>query len=185
MTRMLPNGRAPGTSAGSFDFNIAGIDRLLDRMSVLPDKLQQQIGRRSARRAMLPVRDAARAAARAFDDPATKESIYRNVYIQQSARQSRRVGGVVMRVGVLGGARKYSDTRENRRAGRVGASYATLGDKGNPGGDTWYWRFLEFGTEKMRAQPFLRPALERNAQSVADALVTNISRDLDELAAGN
>lgn len=26
--------------------------------------------------------------------------------------------------------------------------------------DAWYWRLVEFGTEKMSAQPFLRPAFE-------------------------
>jgi len=169
-----------------FDFgvDIKGADQIINRMHVLPDKLQQRIGRKSARRAMVPVRNAAREAARKFDDPATKTAVFRNVYIQQSSRQSRNVGGVVMRVGILGGAKRYADTRQNRRAGRVGASYATGGDKGNPGGDTFYWRFLEFGTEKMAARPFLRPALERNAQAVTDLLITNVNRDLDDLTSG-
>jgi len=30
----------------------------------------------------------------------------------------------------------------------------------------YYWRFLEFGTAKMRARPFLRPALDENKELV-------------------
>lgn len=40
--------------------------------------------------------------------------------------------------------------------------------------DPFYWRFLEFGTSKMRARPFLRPAFEARkvaaAQRVSDAI---------------
>lgn len=122
--------------------------------------------------------------AQEFDDPNTKRSIYRNVAIQYSARQSRQIGGVVMRVGIRGGAKRYVNTRENRRKRRVGQEYLGGGDKSAPGGDTFYWRFLEFGTEKMGARPFLRPALENNAQAVSDLLTMNVNRDLDELALG-
>lgn len=164
-------------------FELKGVDGLIDRMSKLTPKLQQATGRKSARRAMAIVRDAARERVRSLDDPESPQRIWKNVYIQQSRRQSAAVGGVVMRVGILGGARQYGDTRANRRSGRAGKSYATAGDKGNPGGDTWYWRFLEFGTRKMDARPFLLPALVGSAQSVLDKLTSELNNDLDTLAA--
>lgn len=34
--------------------------------------------------------------------------------------------------------------------------------------DTFYARFVEFGTSKMMAQPFMRPALEENFDAVMD-----------------
>jgi HK97 gp10 family phage protein len=35
-------------------------------------------------------------------------------------------------------------------------------------GDAFYWRFVEFGTSKMRAQPFLRPAFESQKDVALD-----------------
>lgn len=189
-------------------FELTGAEEIVAKLSTFSSKLQQAAGRRSARRAMAVVRAAAREAVRAHDDPESSERIWKNVYIQQSRRQSAAVGGVVMRVGVLGGARQYAGTRANRRAGRVGKTYKTGGDKGNPGGDTWYWRMLEFGhrvahgksgrvtprggfrnvpvtsgTQKVSAYPFLLPALQNNAQAVLTILTSELNRELDQIAA--
>jgi HK97 gp10 family phage protein len=41
----------------------------------------------------------------------------------------------------------------------------------------WRWHFIELGTAKMAAKPFLRPALDSNAEAVVAALRA-------ELAAG-
>lgn len=167
----------------SFQFNVdvKGGPELLRRMRELPIRLQRSGGRKAARRAMLVVRTSARAAARQFDDPSSPRKIWKNIVIQESTKRGKRLGGVVMRVGVRGGARQYADTRENRRAGRVGDTYKTLGSSSNPGGDTWYWRLVEFGTQRSRARPFLRPALMNNAQAVSDALTTEMARELDHL----
>lgn len=164
-------------------FEIHGAHQIIDRLSKITPKLQQATGRRSARRAMAIVRAAARSRVKALDDPGSPERIWKNVYLQQSRRQSAAVGGVVMRVGILGGARNYGNTKANRRAGKVGQSYATGGDKGNPGGDTWYWRFLELGTRKMDPRPFLLPALAENAQAVMNTLTSEMNDELDKLAA--
>ncbi|HEL8386180.1 TPA: hypothetical protein U0D20_004949, partial [Escherichia coli] len=44
------------------------------------------------------------------------------------------------------------------------------------GGDTWYWRFLEFGTEHVAARPFMRPAMNG-----ADAeVVSTFARELEK-----
>lgn len=161
--------------------DVSGVDGLIDRLSGLPDKLQRKGARAAARKAMNIVRNAARAGARGLDDPETKESIWRNITTQDSPRGGKRIGGVHMRVGVRGGARQYADTRQNRRRGRVGSSYATLGDKSNPGGDTWYWRFLELGTKRTPAHPFLLPALERRAQEVTTVLSTELWKQIEKL----
>ena len=74
----------------------------------------------------------------------------------------------------------YANTAANRRQNRVGQSYATAGSKENPGGDTFYFRFLEFGTSKAPATPFLRPALNNNMEAVQSSFVDDFSAQLDK-----
>lgn len=166
-----------------FDVNVrvTGERDIVNRIAALPPKLQKQGAVRATREAMRVALNAAKASARSFDDPETGEQVWRNIALQNSPRQGRRVGGAVMRLGVRGGARAYADTRENRRKGRVGASYATAGSKGNPGGDTWYWRFLELGTTRARAQAFLVPAVMENAQAIEAKLATSLEREIERL----
>lgn len=113
---------------------------------------------------MAPVRKAAQAAARLIDDPETAASIYKNLYLQASRRQGKRVGGVVMRLGVLGGA--------NLR--KPAGGYA-------PGGKTQHWRFIELGTEKEPAQPFLLPSLMNNVLNVETILIRELNNEIDRL----
>jgi len=39
-------------------------------------------------------------------------------------------------------------------------------------GDVYYWRFVEFGTAKMAARPFLRPAFEAQKQNALEVFQT-------------
>ena len=141
------------------EFKIHGAEQVLRRMREFAPRLQRRGLRRSARRAMTIVRDAAKANARAIDDPNSPQQIWKHIAIAESSRQSKQVGGVVMRVGVRGGARKDMS-------------------------DVWHWRLIELGTQKMRARPFMRPALENNANAVADKLVSELNLALDEQARG-
>lgn len=64
-----------------------------------------------------------------------------------------------------------------------GALYARVGIKGgakkNP--DTpYYFRMVELGTKNIAAKPFLRPALEGNAQEVFDTVVRELKEALDK-----
>ena len=168
---------------GGFDFDvkITASPTLLDRLSTLPGKLQKKGAVRATRKAMRVALNAAKAAARGLDDPESREQIWRNLALQNSPRQGRREGGVVMRLGVRGGAKKYANTRENRRQRRVGATYSVGGDKGNPGGDTWYWRLLELGRKGMAKQEFLVPALRDNAQMIEGLLAEYLEREIELL----
>ena len=57
------------------------------------------------------------------------------------------------------------------------------GDKTNPGGDTFYWRFIEFGTQKIGARPIMRPALTDNVTTATTEFVTHFSKALDRAIA--
>ncbi len=58
---------------------------------------------------------------------------------------------------------------------RHGKKYRKQGKKGNLSQDAWYWRFVEFGTRKMRARPFLRPALEAKRREAGQAMKDRLS----------
>lgn len=50
--------------------------------------------------------------------------------------------------------------------------------------DAFYGRFLEYGTSKMAAQPFLRPSHDAKKQTAADAVSDVIQTKAKELAHG-
>jgi len=135
-------------------------------------------GRSALRKAAKLVSEAVKVNARRLDDPQTAEQISENVAIRWGSKKFKSSGDLMFRVGILGGARA-SGTSRKRRAGQ--RSLAELGEivgkgKGNPGGDTFYWRFLEFGTRNVRAHPFMRPALERNTQAATVEFVKNFKK---------
>lgn len=140
-------------------YKINGADKIIESLSKLSSKVQKSTVRKAARRAMKPVLEAAKENAKRIDDPKTKNSIRRNLAIVENAKAGRRIGGVVMRVGVRGGAKKVKDT-------------------GLAGGDTFYWRFVEFGTKNARAQPFLRPAFNGNQETVIEIFVSEVEKDI-------
>lgn len=54
---------------------------------------------------------------------------------------------------------------------------------GKPDRDAFYWLFVEFGTVKMAARPFLRPALANNKQQASDQMVAVGRRRIAQAAA--
>lgn len=144
--------------ADEIAFTLTGAESTVRRLREFPPKLQRKALRRSARAAMRIVQKAARANAKRIDDPETGPQIWREIRIQTGRM---REPGVMMRVGVAGGAKSAKS-------------------KSPP----WYWRLVELGTENTRAQPFMRPALENNAQAVADTFVRETNAEIDKLVAG-
>ena len=65
---------------------------------------------------------------------------------------------------------------------RHGKKYRKQGKKGNLSQDAWYWRFLEFGTRKMRARPFLRPALEAKRREAVQAMKERLAERIEREA---
>jgi len=76
-------------------------------------------------------------------------------------RYFRKTGQFRFKIGVAGGAKSQLDNDENK------------------GGDTYYWRYLEFGTSKMAARPFMRPALESSKDAVMDEFFNEMTKVID------
>lgn len=141
---------------------IEGLDDIVRKLKLLPEKIGRNAMRRSLRKGANVIRDAARNNAKRIDDPETREQIWKNIAVASGGRKrEKQAGGVMMRVGVRGGARP------------------TKGDNGAPGGNTTYWRFIELGTSEMRAQPFLTPAGAEKAGAAIAAIVTDMQKQVD------
>lgn len=144
--------------------DVKGLAELSKKIKLLPERFAARGMRRALRRGANVILDAARNNAKRFDDPMTKEAIYKNVAVMGGgARREKAAGGPIMRVGMRGGARFNPSA------------------SGLPGGNTTgYWRFLEFGTSDQAAQPFLRPALASSAERALSVIVESATDELDK-----
>jgi HK97 gp10 family phage protein len=142
------------------EFSLHGLDGALAKMRAISRDVATKGTRAAGTRAMRIVRDAARARARQLDDPKTASNIAKAITTRYDGKASKREGGVVVKVGVVGGAKPRK------------------GDE-----DMGHWRLLEFGTSQMRAQPFMRPALEQNVDAVTDAFVQALEPAIDKAIA--
>lgn len=70
---------------------------------------------------------------------------------------------------------KYTDNVKNRRKGKVGKTYWA----DNP---AFYGKFLEYGTSKMRAHPWMLPAFKNKQQTAINVTIQSLLNDLDKLA---
>ncbi|MEK5758070.1 HK97-gp10 family putative phage morphogenesis protein [Acinetobacter variabilis] len=146
----------------SVEFNIEGLDEVQEKLKRLGNpRLMKNAARRSMRKAMAIVRDAARANAKAIDNRKTAEKIWKNIAI--AAGKTRNPNEVVMRVGVRGGA-----------------SFSNPNPPKTSGGDTRHWRWLEFGSVHNPPTPFMRPALQNNIQAVTNIFAENFNKEIDK-----
>jgi len=146
----------------SVEFNIEGLDEVQEKLKRLGNpRLMKNAARRSMRRAMAIVRDAARSGAKNIDDPQTAEKIWKNIAI--AAGKTRNPNEVIMRVGVRGGA-----------------SFSNPNPPNTSGGDTRHFRWVEFGSANNPPTPFLRPALANNIQSVTNSFAENFNKEIDK-----
>lgn len=173
--------------ADGLQFQLDGLDDLLNKMDGLVHDMKLKGGRFALRKAAQSLQRQAIDNAQRLNDPETAEDISKNIAVRWSGRRYRRTGDLMFRVGILGGARSSSKSavKSERRRRRAGIkSLKELGEvegkgKGNPGGDTYYWRFLEFGTAQMAARPFMRPVPDQAGQKAVSEFVTQYGKALD------
>ena len=150
------------------ELNIQGMDQLKRKLDQLSNpKKAKQIARKAGRQAMNLVRDAARTNAKAIDDPETREKIHKNIVTQGG--KSRNSNEIVIRVGVKGGA---------------GRNQHSVSTAGLSGGDTRHFRYIEFGTSKIPATPFLRPSLSQNLDKVTTKFVQVFDAEITQALSG-
>ena len=137
---------------------IKGLGPVLKRLEALQGKEIVRAVRAGLTKSARIPRDAARRKAQAFDDPKSPSNIAKNIISRYDGRASRREGGVVVKVGVAGGAKPQ---------------------KGNA--DTGHWRMKEFGTSDMAADPFMRPALSENVDPIIDSFAGDLDAAISKI----
>ncbi|WP_313129548.1 HK97-gp10 family putative phage morphogenesis protein [Pseudescherichia vulneris] len=147
--------------ADGVDFSIIGVEALLGKLSSVRDDLRRRGGRAALRRAGNVIVEKANANAARIDDPLTGRSIAANVAMRWNGRLFKTTGNLGFRIGVLHGAvlKKHPDLGENA--------------------PTPHWRLIEFGTENVRAQPFMRPAAESSVVEVVNVFATEYEKAID------
>lgn len=151
------------------EWNIEGLESLLKKFEAIDYDIKRKGGRAALRKAANVIVKAAQANAMKIDDPNTAETIYRNITTRWNGRLFKSTGDLGFRIGVAGGAQGFA------------AASGELKGKGkeNPGGDTWYWRHIEFGTQNISARPFMRPALADNVTTAEQAFVNEYTKAID------
>jgi len=146
------------------EFELKGFESLYAKLATLKNDAKYKGGRSSLRKAAKVVEKKAKSNAARIDDPATAANIEANITTRFGSKYARSTGNPMFRVGVLGGA------GGNKKASEL---------DGLPGKDTRAWRHAEFGTEKMSAQPFMRPALPESAGEAINTFAKSFEKTID------
>lgn len=135
--------------------NLTGFKELAEKLKQLPKKVAKNGLRRAVSSGAAIVRNDARKRA-----PVATGEMKRDIMMKREKdKQGGSTTGAVYSVYVRSG-------KKSRLAGK----------KRDVERDSFYWKFVEFGTKDMPAQPFMRPAFEANK----DEAVAAIGKTLNE-----
>ena len=126
---------------------VHGLQELSQTLMKLPAELEKRVIMGALRAAGQTIRKDAMARAPILEKPDPRR---RAGTLRKNISVRRVKGKTAVYVGVFGASRK-----------KIAAFKAAGGGKGaNNPDDPYYWKWVEFGTKKMAARPFLRPAFE-------------------------
>lgn len=146
-------------------WDLRGFDAAIGKMKKLPAELRQKPGQSALGSAARVLTKQAKENALRLDDQETGRKIADNVVQRFRSRYYKQTGDLMISVGV--GTEK----------GRIPKGNPDTGPKGN----TPHWHLLEIGTERMRAQPFLRPALVEKLDEIQSVFAKKLEAQLDKL----
>jgi HK97 gp10 family phage protein len=140
-----------------------GLRALQDELVALGANEGRRTLQRAARKAFAPVLAAALAKA-PVDSGLTKDNL-------RIATQKPQGGDSVVLVGLK--VAKSKEKRTSKHGKGKAPKQATS--------PHWRWHFIEGGTASQPARPFLRPALDANAEAVVADLRTQLRKEIDRV----
>ncbi len=148
-----------------FDVSVTmtGLDSVLAKIQAVKYDVAKKGGRFALRKAAQVMVKSAQQSAKRIDDPETAADISKNIVERWNGRLNKTTGDLGFRVGVRGGA---------------GGNKTSSQLDGLPGKDTRHWRYVEFGTEKTAAQPFLVPSFKANLQTATNTFIVEYGKAL-------
>lgn len=153
---------------------IQGLDGLLQSLRELPKATQGKALQAGMRKGGNVIRDEARRRAPRASEFMATQIVTRRASAKDRARAGVGTGGEYFTVGVkTGRRRKFANTKRNQRKGVAGKAYEETGW-------AYYWRFKEFGTKRMRADPFLTPAGEAKGPEAAQVVINETWAAIDK-----
>jgi HK97 gp10 family phage protein len=139
--------------AAMINMKIEGLAELQKALNELPQELHKG-----------PLRSAVSAAAKVVQDEAKNNAPVDTGVLRKAIYRTRSKSG-------------SSAVQETAIVGvRYGRKYRKRGM------DAWYWRFKEFGTAKMAATPFMRPAFDTTKEQQIEAMKTRLARAIQRAA---
>lgn len=154
--------------------SIQGLEGLLRSLREASKAMQGRAVQAGMRKGGNIIRDDARRRAPRASGFMASQIVTRRADAKTRQRAGVGQGGEYFTVGVkTGRRRKFANTKRNRRNGRAGKVYEETGW-------AYYWRFVEFGTKRMRASPFLTPAGEAKGPEAAQVVIDETWAALDK-----
>lgn len=146
---------------------IEGMDELLKNFRVLHDDLKFKAAASAVASGARVVANAAKKNARA-QGLELSGALIENIAVKRNKTGRDKIQ---YNVGVRHG-RKSKNTREI-------VQYRGTKKKVTYENDPFYWWFHEFGTSKMPARPFMRPAFESNVENARQAMVKRLRASIE------
>ena len=148
---------------------VTGLKELGQALENLGRKTKNKLGAKAMRKGGAIIRDQARANAPLLKVkvPHRKRGTLKKAIVASTKPQKDGSVRTIIFVRTL----KNSKILEFK--GKTGKSGAY-----NPN-DPFYWRFVEFGTSKMPAQPFLRPAFSSKKEQASREIITTLRDEIN------
>lgn len=150
---------------------LEGVDALNKALAEATKQIRTKAVRSALRKAGQVISKEAKQAAPVLSAPTKtrKPGTVKKAIAVRASKFARQAGneGVFINVRPLRGSRQ-------KTLGKAGAK--------NPN-DPFYWRFLEFGTAKMKARPFLSPAAESKGNEAIKTFMDSVIPQIEKLNA--